>query len=98
MLECMSWKGETASKHLATLPLTIPIYGDYQQSYHAALTVTWHYQTNCDGTLKNRFFKKVSGLNIKTHDIFASISDRCMGGEKMCWQKKKEKSKKNMRK
>ena len=40
-----TWRGETQSKQLATLPLTIQ-----RLPTDATLTETWHDQTICDGT------------------------------------------------
>ena len=51
----MTWRGETQSKQLATLPLTIqglPI--------DSAVTETWHDQAICDGTVSCPCKKKVT--------------------------------------
>ena len=51
----MTWRGETQSKQLATLPLLIQ-----KLPTDATLTETWHDQTICDGTFSCQCKKKVA--------------------------------------
>ena len=51
----MTWRGETQSKQLATLPLSIQ-----GLPTDATLTETWHDQTICDGTFSWQCKKKVA--------------------------------------
>ena len=60
----MTWRGETQSKQLATLPLTIQ-----GLPTDSKLTETWHDQTVCDGTLSCICKKKVT----LTKDDIASV-------------------------